>query len=69
MGVSITMPDYTDIDAIALQKFKRELPAVAFPERDSLLHFILKALGWKEEHSIDTVECQFVKMSNPERMV
>lgn len=67
------MVDFTDVDRCALRSLKRDLPSVAYPERDSLLHFILQTLGWKEEHCVeasvpDGPYVQFVKMTNPERI-
>lgn len=64
--------DFSDVDKCALRSLRRDLPAVAYPEKDSLLHYILQTLGWKEEHNIEASlpdgPCvQFIKMSNPHR--
>lgn len=61
------MGDYSDTDQCALRSLKRDLPAVAYPEMDSLLYHILKKLGWKEEHRLDAPGTRFVKMVNPLR--
>lgn len=66
--------DYTDIDpdGCALRSLKRDLPPVAYVEEDSLLHYILQTLGWKEEHSVDASVpdgpyIKFIKMINPNK--
>jgi hypothetical protein len=65
MGI---LTDSTDIDECALKSLKRELPKVAYPERDSLLYFILKRLGWIESHNLNADGNTFVKMLNPDKV-